>query len=852
MIPLTRGRVTDPDMTGCPSPETLVLLGEESLSESRFAALESHVQTCSHCQVLLEQWLHQRSGATDWSGRFEAPGEPEPPPRIAGFVVERELGRGGMGTVYLAWQPQLARRVAIKVIRAGRGPDASTRRRWLREVQALGKLRHPNIVSLLQADDQDEQMYLVLEYIAGGSVRDRLSGPLPPRVAVSVIEAIARAAAAIHEAGLLHLDIKPSNILLDGPTDHLGAWDWSASTPKLADFGIARMGSGASTGDSPATEPLESLTETLGVAGTPSFMAPEQILKPRAGIGPTADVFALGATLYCLLTGRPPFQAATLFETLELVRTRDPASPRALVPGLSRDLETITFKCLRKEPRHRYSSAAELAEELRRWLDGFPIKARRTSHWERSWFWARRHPAISALSCGLFVSLTCGLIGLALLWQRAETSLARALDNQSRATRSLGDLLGVISTTLNAPHLMTQERLDHACQVTRAIIDDLRRTSPPSPTSLLNLADLADLVTGQMKRRGRFAEAGVLVLEVVSMIDRVLRDPGSHASNLLLDLQIRRAGLLVVATDLELHARPLDPAAQLDRLALQQLRSLPNDPRVVGILLDLLHIRLASIRELRLRSESELADRLQSPLLSTLEEFRSKFPGDPTIAMAALLWRVKAADALTADEALDPIRYVLASFDRANPLPERIRVELGSWLGECVEPWLRGEYPSATTPTEAASQVLADLDRLISTLGLSASEEFEMARALTSVASMAGTHLRKVGKPLEARWSAEFLVQFAKLLIARDPKQSIHHALLCVAYEQKAKNAVRDHDPIAQIEWLRIALTHAREAYRLAPDDPLARIQCAGNQDKLRELEHEHQTRKETSSAPAR
>ncbi len=172
-------------------------------------------------------------------------------------------------------------------------------------------MRHRNIVQLHEAGEQDGCLYLVLDLIAGGSLADRVTGPLPARVAAALIASVARAVEQIHRAGMLHLDIKPSNILLDGPPDA----PWEEVAPMLADFGIARAGD----------DPSATATGPTGVGGTPSYMAPEQISSDRAAIGPRSDVFAFGATLYCVLTGRPPFQAASAIETLDLVRTREPA-----------------------------------------------------------------------------------------------------------------------------------------------------------------------------------------------------------------------------------------------------------------------------------------------------------------------------------------------------------------------------------------------------------------------------------------------------------------------------------------------------------------------------------------------
>ncbi len=304
----------------------------------------SSCRRCADCQSVLERLAADASACEDREPERLA--APEHPPTIPGFVIERELGRGGMGVVYQAWQPQLARRVAIKVVSASALIGAEDRRRWLREAQAIGRVRHRNVVQLHEAGEQDGCLYLVLDLIAGGSLADRVTGPLPARVAVELMATVARAVDQIHRAGMLHLDIKPSNILLDGPPD--GPWD--QVTPMIADFGIARAGD----------DPGATATGPIGVRGTPSFMAPEQIAGDRAAIGPRSDVFALGATLYSLLTGRPPFQAASVIETLDLVRTREPAPLRTLVPGLPRDLETIALTCLRKDPRRRYASAARL------------------------------------------------------------------------------------------------------------------------------------------------------------------------------------------------------------------------------------------------------------------------------------------------------------------------------------------------------------------------------------------------------------------------------------------------------------------------------------------------------------
>ena len=305
-------------MSPCPSAETLSQLACDAASGSQFAAMEAHVQNVRNCQEVLER-LAADASVSDGRGPDTTGGAGAPPhdPRIRDRG--RSSGEGAWGSSIRRgsrnWPAAWPSRSSARAL----GIGAEDRRRWLREAQAIGRVRHRNVVQLHEAGEQDGCLYLILDLITGGSLADRVTGPLPARVAVELMAAVARAVDQIHRAGMLHLDIKPSNILLDGPPDS----PWDQVTPMLADFGIARAGD----------DPGATATGAVGVRGTPSFMAPEQIAGDRAGIGPRSDVFALGATLYSLLTGRPPFQAASVIETLDLVRTREPAPPRTLVPA---------------------------------------------------------------------------------------------------------------------------------------------------------------------------------------------------------------------------------------------------------------------------------------------------------------------------------------------------------------------------------------------------------------------------------------------------------------------------------------------------------------------------------------
>lgn len=279
-----------------------------------------------------------------------------PWPRAWGdYELRQELGRGGMGVVYQAWQQSLGRLVALKVVLRGELADPTELARFRAEAQAAARLDHPNIVPVYEVGEQAGQPYFSMRYVEGTTLAQRLvEGPLPPREAARLLAAVCRAVDYAHGQGLLHRDLKPSNILLD-----------SAGQPLVTDFGLAKR----LTGDA-------SLTRSGAVLGTPAYMAPEQAAGDRGQLGPPSDVWSLGAMLYQMLVGRPPFQAATPVDTVLLVLEQDPPLPRLLNPQVDRDLEMVALKCLQKPTELRYASAGELAADLEAYLAGEPVSAR--------------------------------------------------------------------------------------------------------------------------------------------------------------------------------------------------------------------------------------------------------------------------------------------------------------------------------------------------------------------------------------------------------------------------------------------------------------------------------------------
>jgi len=323
------------------------------------------------------------------------------PQSLGDYELIEELGRGGMGVIYKARQRSLNRIVGLKLILSGQFASKQEVLRFRSEAEAAANLRHPNIVAVYETGEAGGQHFFSMEYVPGRNLAEIVrDGPLPAKRAARYAEVIARAIHYAHQQGTLHRDLKPSNVLIDGDDQ-----------PRITDFGLAKK----MRGDF-------GLTVTGQALGSPNFMPPEQTGGKNTALTPAADVYGIGAILYHLLTGRPPFQAATIQEVLRELHEKDPVAPRLLNASIPLDLQTICLKCLEKDPAKRYASAQELADELGRFLGDEPIRSRPIGRTERIWRWSHRHPALSTLTLALCMVLLLGASGILWQWRRATQS----------------------------------------------------------------------------------------------------------------------------------------------------------------------------------------------------------------------------------------------------------------------------------------------------------------------------------------------------------------------------------------------------------------------------------------------
>ncbi len=501
---------------GHPAPEQLRRWYDGRLSELASQAIEAHLESCADvCQALLDN-LSENPHAFAATGGEDGPGRLSAPPPPPGYEILGELGRGGMGVVYKARQVALGRLVALKMVLAGGHAEPESIRRFRAEAEAVAGLDHPQIVPIYEVGEHDGRPYFTMKLVEGSSLAQavvscQLSvvGKEGQRRAARLVATITRAVHYAHQHGILHRDLKPANILLDG-----------AGQPHVTDFGLAKR----LTTDG-------ALTHSGAVVGTPSYMAPEQT-QPTKALSTAADVYSLGAILYELLTGRPPFQGKTALHTLDQVRTQEPLPPRRLQPKIPRDLETICLKCLRKEPQRRYATAEALAEDLDRFLAGAPILARPVGLAGRVRRWVRRKPVAAAL----LLSLLIGAGTSSYQWYQTYASWQRAQAARRESEEGFAMLRQLMTNNVRVsaswPRLMNEANLLPETMLTDAesCLTRLLRKRPEDQELRALLADVLTCLGGIAEVGGSGGRGGEgLIAGPAGETPALPRPPGTVA-----------------------------------------------------------------------------------------------------------------------------------------------------------------------------------------------------------------------------------------------------------------------------------------------------------------------------------
>jgi tetratricopeptide (TPR) repeat protein/tRNA A-37 threonylcarbamoyl transferase component Bud32 len=781
-------------MTICPSAATLRLIGTEAVGEVTFAGLEGHVEQCPDCQKILEAATKALQPAS-----HPAPAG-NTAPTLPGLVIERELGRGGASVVYLAREPALSRHVAVKLFPRHSLVDPHGREHWLGEARALSRVPHDHVVAIHRVDETVEWLWLVIEYVSGGTLKDRLTEPLPPRDAARLTETIARAVGYFHTRGVFHLDLKPSNILLDGEP---GA-PWETVSPKISDFGIARL----------EGEPGTTETGANGPKGTPSYMAPEQVAALPGTIGPAADIHALGALLYHLLTGRPPFQGASSAETLDQVRNQDPAPPRRLIGRIPRDLETICLTCLEKAPNRRYRTALALAGDLRLWLEGRPIKARRVSPMGHAWRLCRRHPAVAGLLITLATTLIAGVVGLFVLLNRVEAERARLAEARHNAeayesfSASAADQLGLLlQTSIRHKRITTQDQMKASLLRLRNSTSDLRnRGIVPSAT----LGILEEEIGWALMSLGKNEEAGELLNQAIADLNLSLaKNPEDQEARYHLgDALVQTGQLAESAGQLEDALNCYEQASAIQR------ESEPSESTYT--VLTFLYKRLQYLAERLGQSDrtgqKDRSRRVSQQILRHLlgsDVARSTDPSTPGLETLGRLFRRDDLKAMSSHEDTG-IRRSHEWF-------------VSQWLALSVEQFSPFRSSSVAAkynrdPEAVAVALISAIREQCSKLGLADSmipaAVFVLANDSTSVAG----EQRKLGRLDDACATAARLMTIARQVVREYPNSAHSYLVLSEAYDQIKKNAFESNDDNLMMEALVQAVEAAQRSLALDPD----------------------------------
>lgn len=815
-------------MSTCPSLDQLSDYLSNALANIDRGDLERHIAGCPRCQRTIEGLRGARPVAHRDVAVAKAPQaldgtmddlpvtlpdspgaatDPSSPPNLTlpGYEVLEELGRGGMGVVYRARQVSLNRLVALKMIRSASLADAKQLARFNLEAESLAQLQHPNIVQVFETGQHQDMPYLSMEYVPGVTLASEMEArTFSPQHTAALVEKLARAMFSAHGRGILHRDLKPSNVLLAADGE-----------PKITDFGMAkRVGSESH------------LTVDHTVMGTPSYMPPEQAQGRLAAIGPRSDVYALGAILYEMLTGRPPFRGTTPLETIQQVIQREPVAPRSLNARIPRDLETICLKCLSKQPANRYETAADLADDLRRLQRDEPILARRIGRLGRGWRWCRRNPALSATMALTCLAMLAGTAGVA--WQSRQAHRARSLAQQQfrRYKAESSEKLSLIQDLMErVPE--DQRAQDQRLQSAVAAYESWLAEEPSDAAAQTSYAEALFRVAEIRRRIGQFDRAAEMYLKARLRYQQLAAASPADPTSLQklaetltgLGESYRDGGQLQEAIEaydesLEYHAKfatRSQPDAFQDADTARALYS-----------------RALALRLLNRTAEAE-QDLRQS--IELLERSLSALPQEAAFRQGLARSRINLGILLRATaRPNDAHREYLAAIDLLTGLEQQhpqnadYRLELATALMNRANLLLTDHPRNELRIEDALSQAKANYRTAIDKLGTLVSQYSNVPRYRKELANSLnglGAVLSQLGETDEAKRSWLDAVEAIKQLVTRSPDVAEYYFLLAqtthnLAYLQ------RDNPDTTEVEMLlRQAVEAQNRAIALSPTNVL-------------------------------
>jgi tetratricopeptide (TPR) repeat protein len=769
--------------------------------------LEREVVLCR----MVRELLPKAKAAAPSSGAYATQAESEPateggrlpaglPTRVGRFQIHRELGRGSFGVVFQAYDPRLGREVALKVPHPELMLCPTIRARFRQEARAAATLDHPNLVPVYEAGEENGDCYIASAYCPGANLAAWLrqrTERVPYQMAARIVAALAGAVEHAHRRGVLHRDLKPANVMLEMAEGSSSADGVFGFVPRVTDFGLAKL-----LDETAALEAPGSLTQSGVILGTPNYMAPEQAEGNSKALGPTADVYALGVILYELLTGRPPFQADTPLSTLLLVRQCEPLSPARLRPSLPRDLETICLKCLQKEPRRRYTSAAALEEDLRRYLAGEPILARRTGPLFRLALWCRRKPGLAST----IAIATLAIVVVTLF------SFVRVMHERDRAELRRREAVANLKTAREAVDRMltrvSEERLRDIPQVEpvqRALLEDalefyagFARQAHDDPEVLLEASQAYGRLGRTYDALGRTDDAEGCLRQARAIQERLVAAfPAVAIYRRELALSI--AELAGVWGETGRSSESLDAFRQVLAMLEQLAAADPAEP--------LYRVRQAVVHETRgiilaRMGQSREAESEMRTAIDIADELAARFPDEPSHRSRAAVSRSNLAGTLAAQGQLDEgIRVLLRNLEfweklaAADPATSNNRSKLALTLTNLADLWSRSGRKGEA---ERALRRVVDLRRALAT-------DFPNSPGFFGRLADAGSHLAVLaadrGDLGEARRLQEQAVTARRTALSLTPKNADFQKSASAAYAALIETLIRlrDHEAASKV-----------------------------------------------------